>query len=94
MNDKLTTLIALLKIYTETGVEGVKNTIRPAMEILFTDITSPFNQLTKEEIRLGVGDGKIACIKAYKERTSTGLREAKETVEKYFTDNNLMFRQW
>lgn len=94
MNDKLTTLIALLKIYTETGVEGVKTTIRPAMASLFEDITNPFNQLTKEEIQLGVSDGKIACLKAYKERTQRGLKESKDAIEKYFTDNNLMFRHW
>lgn len=47
--------------------------------------------LTNQEISLGVNIGKIAAIKAYKERTYKSLTDSKFAVEEYFKNAGLRF---
>lgn len=51
----------------------------------------PKPALTSDEIHAGITQGKIAAIRRHRERTSFGLRESKDAVEKYFQDNGLTF---
>jgi ribosomal protein L7/L12 len=52
------------------------------------------DQLTQEEINLGLYTGKIAVIKAVRERTQIGLRDAKDLVEKVFEEKGWSFYQY
>jgi hypothetical protein len=47
--------------------------------------------LTPSEERLGIEQGKIACIKAHRSRTNYGLKESKDAVEAYFLRKGLNF---
>lgn len=47
--------------------------------------------LTQEEIEIGTTQGKLEVVKAFKNRTGCSLIEAKNTVESFFTQNNLTF---
>ena len=58
----------------------------------FPAAKNPKMTLTKSEIFAGQNHGKISCIKAFRERTNSGLLDAKNFVEKYFADNGLTFR--
>ncbi len=49
------------------------------------------NRLTNTEVDMGEREGKIACIKMYKNRTGCSLVDAKNFVEKYFHENDLQF---
>lgn len=51
-------------------------------------ITSP----TFHEINLGRESGKLAAIKAYKERTGQSLMDAKRNVERYFETMGYKFK--
>jgi ribosomal protein L7/L12 len=64
-------------------------------EQLLADVKkgSTDKNLTAGEIRIGKEKGKIPSIKAYRERTGVGLKEAKDFVEDYFTKYNLEFGQ-
>lgn len=53
----------------------------------------PYGELSTEEIRIGLNQGKLACVKAYKDRTNESLLDSKHTVEKYFERNNMKFGQ-
>ena len=48
-------------------------------------------EVSTEEEQLGLRVGKIAAIKAYRDRTKKGLRESKEAVEKHFDTGGLNF---
>lgn len=55
-------------------------------------ISTPKIQLNTYEIHAGLYTGKVACIKAYRERTNKSLVDAKNDCEKYFDDNGLKFK--
>lgn len=50
------------------------------------------NELTKEEVRLGKEVGKIACIKAHRDRTGMGLKDSKDTCERFFRIQGRCFK--
>lgn len=47
--------------------------------------------LTDEELRVGQEDGKLKCVKLFKDRTGRSLMESKVAVEKYFEENGYKF---
>lgn len=49
--------------------------------------------LTHTEIDAGQLQGKLECLKLYKNRVGCSLMDAKRTIEKFFTDNGLRFYQ-
>lgn len=47
---------------------------------------------TVNEITIGVEEGKVRMVKAYRDRQNCSLLEAKNHCEEYFTKNNLTFK--
>ena len=54
-------------------------------------VVASIGNLNQEEVRLGVLRGKIAAIKAYRQRTGLSLCDAKESVEQFFYNHDLTF---
>lgn len=48
-------------------------------------------QLTNQEIDNGKFVGKVACVKAYRERTAKSLSDSLRDCVEYFSKNNLKF---
>lgn len=48
-------------------------------------------KLSDKEISLGQNTGRVAAIKAYRDRTASSLLEAIAAVDGHFTRNNLLF---
>lgn len=62
---------------------------------LISHVISTSDTLTSHEIQLGIYEGKLECVKAFRERTNlTSLIECKRVCEKYFADNGLQFKQY
>jgi ribosomal protein L7/L12 len=57
----------------------------------FDKMFSQSGELTRQEIDLGLTQGKIAAIKEHRARTRMGLKESKDIVEEYFLKNGLRF---
>jgi len=77
--------------FENTQDSDVKNHLRLALQTMMRNACGMVrrkkvdpNKLTAAEIRAGENQGKISCIKMYRERLSCGLREAKDQVELQF----------
>lgn len=77
----------------ENSRKKVKNLCRHFFNVCLGEVKK-VSALTHAEVTAGKLEGKIAAIKMHRDRTLMGLRESKETVEKYFSDNNLSFKSW
>lgn len=55
-------------------------------------IRTPKIKLNTHEIYEGQYTGKVACIRAYRERTNKSLVDAKNDCEKFFADNGFKFK--
>ncbi len=51
----------------------------------------PDDRLTPNEIHIGMHEGKVNVVKAYRDRVGCGLIEAKRFVEKYFSEYGYTF---
>jgi ribosomal protein L7/L12 len=50
-------------------------------------------ELTEHEVYLGQTQGKLNVVRAYRDRVGCGLIDAKNFVEKYFSENGYSFAQ-
>ena len=48
-------------------------------------------ELTDNEVWIGENNGKVSCIREYRNRTEKGIGESKQDVENYFRNRNLTF---
>ena len=72
---------------------------RLALRLVDREMPNPHKKIGTTKIRLNTHEiyerqyiGKVACIKAYRERTNKSLVDAKNDCEKYFNDNGLKFK--
>jgi len=71
---------------------GLKfNDLQDSCMLLIGQLLQNGPSLTAQEIYLGVNVGKIAAIKAYKERTYRSLTDSKFAVEEHFKNAGLRF---
>lgn len=66
----------------------------PLLKLIQTILKDDFDnfvEVTCEEIQIGVNDGILEAIKAYKKRTGRSLIESKKELQTYFQNNNLKF---
>jgi hypothetical protein len=85
--------------FETTTNNKVKNYLRLALNHIMMDecglIKKPNPTLmTREEIRAGENEGKIAAIKLYRARLNTSLMEAKTQVETQFSQLGKTFNVW
>lgn len=84
-------LESLARLYVNSTDRVFQNLIRDAATHTFNLIFSEVGTLTPEEVEAGQKEGKIAAIRAIRDRTQLGLKEAKEMVENYFIKHGLKF---
>lgn len=97
MNNNLKLIGYLSEVYNNLDVpnNARKYARLTAVELFKTEFPvkhKPKSSLTMSEINLGLYQGKITCIKAYRNRTGKSLFESKQEVEKYFRENGLTFK--
>ncbi len=83
MNETFDTLMSLLNIYKDTN-KNVKKALKPTIDTLYSQFITGLDALTDEEIQIGQNEGKIACVRAVRNRTGQGLVEVKNLCEKTF----------
>lgn len=60
-------------------------------QAILKDSFDNFVEVTCDEIQIGINDGILEAIKAYKKRTGRSLIESKKELQTYFQNNNLKF---
>lgn len=60
--------------------------------VMISDLVLDKCQLSPYEIQAGITEGKIACIKQYKNRTQQSLTQCKVDVENFFKLHSLRFK--
>lgn len=83
MNETFDTLIALLNIFNTAG-KNVKKALKPTIDSLYSQFITGLDNLTEEEIQIGINDGKIVCIRAVRARTGASLVDTKNLCEHIF----------
>lgn len=79
----------------EAKTEQLKNKLKETLYNFVLDSKRVNdNTLTNEELRIGQENGKLECVKLFKERTGRTLMDAKRTVEEYFSVNGYKFRSF
>ena len=71
----------ILKVLTDENLIEIKGGVISRLD----------NAVTKEEELIGMSQGKVHAVKAYKARTGLPLINAKYTVENHFVNHNLKF---
>lgn len=71
------------------AIEDSKKVVTPAVKV--NDWPTPSLEVNGNEEFLARYKGKIAGIKAYRDRTRVGLKEAKDTIEFYMSRNHFAF---
>jgi hypothetical protein len=67
--------------------------LRPKIaELIMSLCKSHIVILNAEEVYAGTNNGKLDCVRLYKNRTGLSLIESKRDCEQFFQDNKLLFR--
>ena len=89
-NQEIDMVISILNMSKNMGVTQKQN----AFVIVQNLLNNSSIGLTQEEINAGVWNGKLSCVKMYKERVGKGLMDCKKDVETYFETNKLQFKKF
>lgn len=73
---------------------AVQYKVEKRLQAAFNTTVAEGNNPTYSEEDIGIKDGKIPMIKAYRERTGAGLSEAKQICEKHFEKKGFQFKPY
>jgi len=84
-------LASLARMYETSTDYTFKKLVKEAAERVFSSLFTGVGDLLADEIKAGVDQGKIYCIRLHKVRTGMRLKDSKDTCEAFFAKNKLQF---